>query len=365
MNTRSPRRFQFTSRPHFWLISLLVISLTVMYYYARFNLFDINAIWFKDLIFFEYSNNLNGCLFFIPFVYAAIVFWWRGALIVILTSFAVMLPYVKYMAYNNGAFVRNEIYAFIPILIVGLFAFEFKLREKDKKMAAEREAERHSIVSQIFKAQENERQRIAQELHDDSLQVLYVIADRAKILISDPNSENSDQIKVKSEWIRDSILKVAEDIRRISVDLRPSILDDLSLVPAIRWLIDRMNQDQSTLIQMQVQGVEQKIRPVADVMIFRIIQEALNNAKKHSEASNIRLELIFTQDNCTIIVQDDGKGFLLPANHSYLVSKGKLGLLGIQERAKYLGGTVEINSEPGKGTNMRIEVKLDSTLIPG
>jgi signal transduction histidine kinase len=188
--------------------------------------------------------------------------------------------------------------------------------------------------------------------------MLYVIANQVRDLAFDDNSQDIQQTKEGADLIRKSILSVAEDIRRISLDLRPSILDDLSLVPAIRWLIDRLNQEGSPNIQIIVYGTEKSIRSGTDVMIFRIIQEALRNAKKHAKATNICATLEFTSNKCKVKVYDNGIGFAVPQNVGHFVYEGKLGLIGMQQRAEFMGGYFDIQSEPGKGTIVLFEAPI-------
>jgi two-component system, NarL family, sensor histidine kinase DegS len=344
-------------QPHIWVLSVMIVALAITYYYGIANIYEPSVAWFRNLVYYEYVYSLNGCLFTIPFLYATVVFWWRGSLATLLISEAVMLPYIIHMAQNSESLIRNIIYSFIPFLIIGFITMEFKWREKERRTLAEREAERQFYTTQIFQTQEHERQRIAQELHDDTLQMLYVIARRAQEIVPDENTPNIQKSRLEAEWVRKSILDVADGVRRISIDLRPSILDDLSLVPAIRWMVDRLNQDGGPSIQLTVNGVERKMRSEIDVMIFRIIQEALNNARKHAQANSIRVILEFTADLCKIAVQDDGKGFLLPQRVALLATEGKLGLIGMQQRAQLLGGIFDIKSEPGMGTTLVLEVK--------
>jgi two-component system, NarL family, sensor histidine kinase DegS len=348
---------KFTAKPHIWVLIAMVAVLATTYYYGIANIYEPALAWFRNLVYYEYVYSLNGSLFAIPFIYATRVFWWRGSLATLVISEVVMLPYISYMAQNTESLIRNIIYSFVPFLIIGFIAMELKWRDKERKTSAEREAERQSYTTQIFQAQESERQRIARELHDDTLQMLYVIARRARDMAPEGNAPDIQKNKIEAEWIRKSVLDVAEEVRRISIDLRPSILDDLSLVPAIRWLIDRMNQEGEPSIQLSVSGTERKMRPEIDVTIFRIIQEALNNARKHAQANSIRVTLEFTPELCKIAVQDDGKGFLLPQRIGLLVTEGKLGLLGMQQRAQFLGGVFDIKSEPGLGTALFLEVK--------
>jgi hypothetical protein len=147
-------KFSVLKSPHLWIILFLIAGLAFIYY-ERVDFTSVYFPWFKDLIKFEFSNNLNGLLFLIPFIYATLIFWWRGALISIVLSISIMLPYISYMALNTKLFIYNILYLCIPFLVIAFFAMELKWREKERKISAEREVERRSYTSQIFKAQEN------------------------------------------------------------------------------------------------------------------------------------------------------------------------------------------------------------------
>jgi signal transduction histidine kinase len=212
---------------------------------------------------------------------------------------------------------------------------------------------------EIFKAQESERGRISQELHDDTIQTLLVIANRARVLAGDKICGNPDLVKTEAERIRDGILQVSDDIHRLSLDLRPSILDNSGLVSAIFWLVDRMNESQTSIyIKLDIQGEEKKLRPDAEVTIFRIIQEALNNARRHANANNVWIIMKYTSDTLTITIRDDGKGFRIPKSTDDLTHIGKLGITGIQERVKSLDGKVYFRSKIGKGTLVTVKISI-------
>jgi glucose-6-phosphate-specific signal transduction histidine kinase len=130
--------------------------------------------WFFSFFVFEYKNDIVGSLFLIPFIYASLVFWWRGSLIVWLLSAAAMLPCVMYYSFSLEKLMINVVLSLVPLMIVIIIALEQKWRETQKRILAEREEERQIYMSQIFKTQENERQRIAQELHDGTMQELLV-----------------------------------------------------------------------------------------------------------------------------------------------------------------------------------------------
>lgn len=341
---------------HFWAIVFIVLTLIIIYYGTTI-LVDPWFPWFSGMVIFEYKYNLHGSLFLMPFLYAAVVFQWRGALIMWLLSLAVMLPRIVYLSFDTVALIRNISYSFIPLMVVALITLELRWKEKERKTLVEREAERQAYMSQVFKAQENERQRIAQELHDDTTQTLLVIANRAQALVSDAHSITIPELRTDMESIRDMILNVAEDMRRLSLDLRPSVLDNIGLVPTLRWLVDRLNWEDSIDTKIVVNGDSRKLQPETEVIIFRIVQEAVNNIRRHSKATAATITVEFAPESFKLTVRDNGKGFLFPKTISNFTAEGKLGLIGMQERAKFLNGALKIDSEPGKGTLVTLEVK--------
>jgi signal transduction histidine kinase len=348
------------SNPHFWLIcfTLIVICLLyLIYYYTKIDLIGNWRHWFWYIEILEFRYDIHGSLFYIPLLYAAFIFGWRGILITWLSSMVVILPHIVDYAPDTPSLLTNVIILSVPLLVVAFIAVELRWREKEKTTLVERESERQAYMSQIFKAQEDERQRIAQELHDDTTQTLLVIANRAQALVSDESTEIASQTKRQAEWIRDAVIQVSEDMRRLSLDLRPSVLSDMGLVPALRWLVDRLNQEDSIDTKMLVDGELRKLNAETEVMIFRIVQEALNNIRRHAHATEAVLALEFTTDTVKITVRDNGKGFTMPKTTGYFTSKGRLGIIDMQQRAKFLNGTFNIRSEIGKGTSVSIDIR--------
>jgi two-component system sensor histidine kinase DegS len=350
--------------PHFWAI--LVITLLLIFIYQtwpwRSWRFD-HGIWqwiswlalLNRLALFELMNRICGVLFLIPIIYSAIVFSWKGALTTFLLSLVVVLPIVVNV-WSMIYIITNMLILLLPLLIVLLVSFEVAWRRKERKFFAEREVERQQYTSRILESQENERKRIAQELHDDTIQTLLVIANRAQTMIS-LDKGVMKEIKENSEWIRDTTLQAVEDVRRISLDLRPSILDDLGLIPALRWLVDRMNKESDINAQIHVKGVKRKLASQVESDIYRCVQEALNNIKHHSQAKEAVVSLEFSEENLKITIEDNGRGFSPPRRFKKLVAAGKYGLAGIQGRINHLDGTLKIRSSPGEGTTLLIETK--------
>lgn len=346
--------------PHFWAI--LVISLALIFTYQTWpwRYWSVGS-WFPwltsfySLALWELKNGIIGILFSIPIIYAAIVFSWRGALMAFLLTLAGILPILTNIR-STINLITNIVLLLLPLLVVSVIAFELAWRRKEKKNSADREVQRELYMSKILESQEHERRRVAQELHDGIIQTLLVIANRAQNLISSGH-EDTVEIKGNAQWIRDSTLQAVEDIRKISLDLRPSILDDLGLVPALRWLVDQRGKESGINTRILINGEARKLSPQAEVGIFRITQEALNNIQRHSEATEAVVNLEFAQQCLKITIEDNGRGFDYPKHFDSLAARGKLGLIGIKQRIDFLGGTFEIRSRPREGTKLLIEAK--------
>jgi two-component system sensor histidine kinase DegS len=165
------------------------------------------------------------------------------------------------------------------------------------------------------------------------------------------------ETKGNAQWIRDSTLQAVKDIRRISLDLRPCILDDLGLVPALRWLVDERGKESGINTRILISGEVCELSPQTEVGVFRIMQEAFNNIQRHSQATEAVVNLEFAEQCLKIIIEDNGRGFAYPKHFDSLASRDKLGLIGIKQRIDFLGGTFEIQSHPRGGTKLMIEAK--------
>ena len=342
--------------PHLWFILLIFSSLIFIYYFATFP-YNTRLNWFQPLVDFELAYHMNGSLFIILLLYVALVFRQRGALTTWLVSMVVMLPRVVFLSFTTMHLILNIFYAALPALVLLLITLKLKWREKERKMMAEREAERNSYTAQIFKAQEDERKRIAQELHDDTTQTLLVVAGNARSIINKGYFTDNSDARENIEWIIDTIVRLAEDMRRLSLDLRPSVLDNMGLLSALRWLVDRLSNESGIDTRIVVKGRNRRLQTDKEVVIFRLVQEALNNVRHHSHATTACLTLEFVSDSLRIIVQDNGQGFSLPEMIDSFTAEGKLGLIGMKERVQFLNGVLNIHSEPGKGTSILVEVK--------
>lgn len=212
-------------------------------------------------------------------------------------------------------------------------------------------------LRQVTRAQEEERKRIARELHDDTAQALVALSRQLDDLVSTSEHLSPRDIELLEELLEQTN-RILEGVRRFSQDLRPSILDDLGLLPALEWLTSDLSQHFGIAIGVAVVGRERRFSPEAELLLFRIAQEALRNVWRHSKASRAWVTVEFDEDEATLTIADNGKGFGLPRRLEDLASDGKLGLAGMQERAQLLGGSFKLQSEPGKGTIVTVEVPI-------
>lgn len=210
-------------------------------------------------------------------------------------------------------------------------------------------------ITQITRAQENERLRISRELHDDTVQVLASLSREVNSLLS-KERKSPKSTKENLEKLHKMADSALEGVRRFSQDLRPSILDDLGLVPALEWLITELEKQYGTATKVSITGKPRRLPPEKELSVFRIVQEALSNVRRHSEASAVEMTIDFGADALTLIISDNGQGFDMPQRTSDLALSGKLGIIGMRERARLVGGTLIVQSEPGAGTTVTLRI---------
>jgi PAS domain S-box-containing protein len=264
-------------------------------------------------------------------------------------------PYEQHTITKDG--IRKTIMVTSSLMIIDDKPVGFQHIARDVTEERRMQNNLRYYLNQITRAQEEERKRIARELHDDTAQALFAISRQMDNFIRDNSQLSSEQVTALRE-IRQRIGITLQGIRRFSQDLRPSIIDDLGLLPALKWLVKQKSEDTGMSITLNVIGKEQRLLPEMELILFRITQEALNNVAKHSQADSAEVVIEFMQDNIVVTIRDNGKGFKLPETVGDLSHAGKLGLVGMQERVTLLNGKLEIKSEPGKGTIVRVIVPL-------
>jgi signal transduction histidine kinase len=219
----------------------------------------------------------------------------------------------------------------------------------------------HFYARQITRAQEDERKRIARELHDDTIQALVALSRRLDALSI--FSEQLPQPAIRHlGQLRELTMNALRNVRRFIKDLRPPALDHLGLVPALEGLASDLMEKEGIELEFTVEGKKRRLTPEEELVLFRIAQEALNNARRHSQASQVVIQMEFYPDGVRMTINDNGRGFKVPERMGDLVATGKLGLVGMYERARVLGGTLLVESKPGSGTTLIVDVPTQPDL---
>ena len=226
-----------------------------------------------------------------------------------------------------------------------------ELNEANERLR-EREEARGELLRKVISAQEDERKRIARELHDETSQALAVLAmgiEGAQDALRGGRTPRLDEVKAVA-------VRTLEDVHRLILDLRPSVLDDLGLLSAIRWYADRNLGTRGITVRCEFGDVS-RLPPEMETALFRMCQEALSNVARHAQASAVLVQVGVEGDEVVIDIEDDGRGFD-PAAAPRPEGRRPWGLMGIGERAELLGGAAHIDSAPGKGTRVTVRVPL-------
>jgi signal transduction histidine kinase len=210
---------------------------------------------------------------------------------------------------------------------------------------------------QITQVQEDERKRIARELHDETIQMLIVISRRLEALAT-LLGQLPETAMQHLESLQALISDTLKGVRRFVQDLRPPTLDHLGLVATLEGLTNDLGEKDGINTELGITGEVQRLMPEEELVLFRIAQEALNNIRRHSRASRARVQVAFQPGRIRITVEDNGRGFNAPDRISDLVSTGRLGLVGMHERTRLLGGTLIIQSEADTGTTIVVDVPV-------
>lgn len=239
-----------------------------------------------------------------------------------------------------------------------LRAFQVETERKIAELQAarleesqQRETMRAELFRRVVAAQEAERQRIARDLHDETGQSLTAIGMGLRGLSGKLGPRNKDAMVTlhKLETLTADSLK---ELQRLMTDLRPSHLDDLGLSAALRWYTSRIQEHSSLSIRVDIHGEERDLDDAMKITIFRIIQECLNNVIKHAQATHVNIHVHFEEQRVRINVFDNGVGFDQDQVRQRRTSRPSLGIAGMEERAALLGGTVNVQSRPGYGTEV-------------
>jgi signal transduction histidine kinase len=211
-------------------------------------------------------------------------------------------------------------------------------------------------IGAITDAQEEERKRLARELHDESIQDLIAIDQHIQMIHMD--LKESTELAGRLGEVRQEVNVAIEELRRVIRALRPIYLDDLGLVPALQMLAKDTEGDHDILVNFALEGDAVRLLPSVELAVYRIAQEALSNAVRHARANRITLGIIFKDDAFSLGIRDDGVGFSPPERPKDLGALGHFGLMGMFERAELIGATLDLSSDNESGTQVCIKLQL-------
>jgi len=335
----------------FWMVQVLVLAIAAVHTTVE----TMGALQdVRDLYLLPVS------VFFVPVLYAALNFGLEGALPTGLWCAVLTLPNIVIL-HSGAERIGVVLQLGFLVLLSAMVAIRVD-KERRAKLAAEdanrrladTQASLKSYIAMALRAQEEERFRLSRELHDETVQELVV----AKTALEDVLEAEGQRARL--ELVDAALQRSIDGIRRFCRALRPSVLDDLGLVPALDWLLTDLSGRTGISIALEEQGDRLRLSPEQELVIFRVAQEAMHNVEHHAHASRVVVRLVSGLGRLRLEVVDDGCGFD-PAH----VRQGSLGLAGMQERASLIAATFEISSGPG-ATCVRLELSpaLDPATAP-
>ncbi|MDZ5784079.1 sensor histidine kinase [Marinococcus luteus] len=213
--------------------------------------------------------------------------------------------------------------------------------------------EKHEFGLQIIEAQEDERKRVAREIHDGPAQTLAHVLLRSELVEKISREKSAEEAIQEFRELRVLIRSSLGEVRRIIYDLRPMAIDDLGLVPTLQKYLRHLEDNTGMVTEFTTKGKEARVAPNLEIGLFRIVQEAAQNAYKHAKPDLLRVQLEQRPTSITILIKDDGKGFDVQKERDK-----SFGLLGMRERVNALGGELTIDSVVGQGTRVKVFVPV-------
>lgn len=209
------------------------------------------------------------------------------------------------------------------------------------------------MSSRVLTAHEEERKRIARELHDDTAQAITSILVRLRLLA---HSLPDETVQKDVEELRELTSDALDSVRRMAMDLRPASLDDLGLVPALETYAGRFSESSGIAVSLKAQGLGRRLPRDVELVLYRVFQEALTNVAKHASAKTVKVTIKRRHNEVTLIIEDDGRGF--DSERTNGSQSSGLGLFGMRERLSLVGGVAEIESNEGSGCRIIARVPL-------
>ena len=220
-----------------------------------------------------------------------------------------------------------------------------------------RENERARLLAHVIHAQEEERKRVARELHDETNQALTALTLTMESLLARwPDDENA--LRVQLGRLKTHIGQIIDDLQQIILDLRPGPLDDLGLMPALRWYACSRLEPAGVEVTFDMDEALPELSGEQEIILFRVLQEAIHNVVQHAAAAHVNIGLYVVEPDVVVTLQDDGRGFSVGDTLDPRSGHLGLGLLGMRERLALIGGRLDVRSAAHKGTRLRVTIPL-------
>lgn len=216
---------------------------------------------------------------------------------------------------------------------------------------------RFQIGEHVIRAQEEERRRVAREIHDGPAQAMANVVLRAEIcerLLAAGRAEVTQELAQLKQLVKESL----REVRKIIFNLRPMALDDLGLVPTLHRYLENLREQEAIPVELKVSGREQRLHSAIEVAVFRLIQEAVNNARRHAQATAIDVRLTFGPTHLIVNVEDNGVGFDPEEVYRSWANRESFGIMSMRERIELLDGEFKLKSEVGRGTLIVARIKM-------
>lgn len=250
----------------------------------------------------------------------------------------------------------------LAVAVINTDITEIKIAEEKQEKLLTRLVEAQNLMKtlsrSLIQVQELERRNIARELHDEIGQSLTAVKiDMLNIMQQTKSAQIQTQLKDSIQLVEESL----NEVRELSLNLRPSILDDLGLLPAIRWYVDRQSQRSGIKGKVITKQIEGNLSPELQIACYRIVQEAITNIIKHAKAETFSIELERKSNDLHLLITDDGIGYNVSIARRKAINGQSIGVLGMQERAELVGGWLDIYSSSKKGTKVYAILPLNTS----
>ncbi|NIM13597.1 MAG: PAS domain S-box protein [Candidatus Aminicenantes bacterium] len=254
--------------------------------------------------------------------------------------------------------VRGKLMEYQGRKVRGIAVMDITERKKVEDALRESEEMLRFLSTRLFEAHEQERSRLSKELHDQLGHDLVLFKSWLRS-IEKKLEERQTLLKKECENTIAAVDEIIENVRRISRDLMPSILEDLGLVASIQWLVENFSDQHAIQVTLDLADIDHLFSREAQINLYRIFQEILTNVSKHASATQVSVVVKEENGDITFRVRDNGKGFELSKVRERKFNTRGVGLTAMTERIHMLGGTFEVHSQPGEGTEIRIRVPIE------